>query len=332
MARASGFGSEAESDMGWPMKKEASGPSARSIIAVNLYVAGIAASILAAILLVIASLAPLGLVNPYPTPPIKRSKVPWAQLRPINDPTILNRRAGEAEHAYFERLAASVSTSIMHWWPEDDPAASRYTRVTFLSDYALWTMSKFARWGNLQNYEFMSPGPALKRGFGFCSQKSMIVFSVLLDNGFRPVLMNNKDHTLIEVNETVIDPDYGVFIPYSLDDIQERVYLVPFYYQNFPSEQQLLNKVFAEGFVPHSETEYLEDVLKFERSVQYLKWQIPIGLIILSALLVLASRAVSTRAGGARASEQIAPGSRSVAPLRASRVVEQAGTARIRNN
>ena len=226
------------------MKTEAAGPNARSIIAVNLYVAGIAASILAVVLLVIASLAPLGLVNPYPTPPIKQSKVPWAQSRPISDPSVLNRRPREAEHEYFKRLAVSVSAAIMHWWPEDDPAASRYTRVTFLSDYVLWTMSKFARWGNLQNYEFMSPAPALRRGWGFCSQTSKVVFAVLIDNGFRPLLMNHEQHTVIQVNDTMIDSDYGVFIPYSLDELQDKPYLVPFYYRNFPSEQPLLKKVF----------------------------------------------------------------------------------------
>jgi len=244
----------------------------------------VAAGIVSISLVIVASLAPLGLVNPYPEPPIKRSSVPWAQTRPIADPSILNRRPGEDEHNYFRRLAVSVSAAIMHWWPQDDPAASRYTRVTFLSDYALWTMSKFARWGNLQNYEFMSPAPALQRGFGFCSQKSRIVFSVLIDNGYRPVLMNHEQHTVVEVNGTVIDSDYGVFIPFSLDVLQERRYLLSFYYVNFPRELPLLNRVYKEGFVPHSETEYLEGVLKFERQVQYLKWQIPIALMIFSII------------------------------------------------
>jgi hypothetical protein len=307
------------------------GPSARSIIAVNLYVAGIAASVLAMVLLVIASLAPLGLVDPYPAPPIRQSKVPWAQTRPISDPSELNRRPGEAEHQYFRRLAVSVSAAIMHWWPENDPDASLYTRVTFRSDYALWTMSKFARWGNLQNYEYLSPGPALRRGFGFCSQTSRIVFSVLVDNGFRPLVMVHEHHTVVEVNKTVIDSDYGVFIPHSLAELQEKLYLVPFYYRNFPDEQPLLKNVFEEGFIPHSDTKYLEDVLKFERSVQYLKWQIPIGLMVLSALLILASRALSTGVSGVRVSERIA-GSRSVTSDRASPLVEQAGVARVHNN
>ena len=148
---------------------------------------------------------------------------------------------------YFKRLAVSVSAAIMHWWPENDPAASRYTRVTFLSDYALWTMSKFARWGNLQDYEYMSPRPALQRGFGFCSQMSKVVFSVLVDNGFRPVLINHEEHTVIEVNGTMIDSDYGVFIPFSLDDLQEKPHLVGFYYRNFPRQQRILDRVFRDG-------------------------------------------------------------------------------------
>lgn len=306
------------------MGKEAARPSARSIIAVNLKIAGVAASVLAVVLLVIASLAPLGLVHPYPVPPTKHSRVPWMQSRPIDDPAVLDRRPGEAEHEYFKRLAVRISAAIMHWWPENDPFASRYTRVTFLSDYALWTMSKFARWGNFQDYEFMSPSPALKRGFGYCSQTSKVVFSVLIDNGFRPVLMNDDEHTVIEVNGTVIDSDYGVFIPHSLDELQEKPYLVPFYYRNFPRHQRILKRVYERGFVPHSPTEYLEEMLKFERSVQYRKWQIPLGLMVLSALLILAGRAVSARRDE-RVSEKAAPGSRSVATDRGAPLMEQPG-------
>ena len=314
------------------MERQAAGPSARSIIAVNLYVAGIAAGALAVFLLVVASLAPLGLVKPYPEPLERPGKVPWAQTRPIDDPSELNRRPGEAEHKYFQRLAVSVSAAILHWWPENDPYASSHTRVTFLSDYAMWAMSKFARWGNLQNYEFMSPRPALQRGFGFCSQTSRIVFSVLVENGFRPTLMNHKQHTVIEVNDTVIDSDYGVFIPHSLSDLREKVYLIPFYYRNFRSEQPLLERIFGEGFVPHSKTEYLEDVLKFERGVQYLKFQIPIGLLIVSALLILAGRLLTTQTDHARASERIMPGNGFVGSEAAPRLGEPTSRARLQSN
>jgi len=265
-------------------------PRMRWIVGFQMWMISIALAALAVILLVIASLAPLGLVHPFPEAPIKRSKVPWAQTRPIDNPATLNRRPGEGEHEYFKRLAVSVSAAIMHWWPQDDLRASRYTRVTLLSDYAVWGMSKLARWGNFQSYEFMSPGPALQRGWGFCSQTSRIVFSVLLDNGFRPLIMGHEQHTVVEVNGTMIDSDYGVFVPYSLKELQDRPYLASFYYANFPSELPLLREVFDDGFVPHSPTEYLAEVLAFERSVQYLKWQIPIGLIIFAIPLGLLGR------------------------------------------
>lgn len=255
-------------------------PRLRWIMGLQMWMTSVAVGIVAIGLLVVASLAPLGLVKPFPEPPRKQSKVPWAQTRPISDPASLNRRPGEDEHAYFKRLAVSVSAAIMHWWPQYNPAASQYTRVTFLSDYAVWAMSKLARFSNFQSYEFMSPGPALQRGFGFCSQMSRVVFSVLLDNGFRPLIMTHEQHTVVEVNGTVIDSDYGIFIPFSLKDLKEKPYLAPFYYVNFPSEQPLLKRVFSEGFTPYSTTEGLAEVLAFERKIQHLKWQIPIGLII----------------------------------------------------
>lgn len=103
---------------------------------------------------------------------------------------------------------------------------------TFLSDYAVWAMSKFARFSAFQNYEFMSPGPALRRGFEFCSQTSRIVFSILLDNGFRPLIMTHEQHT-VEVNGTVIDSDYGVFIPFNLKELKDKPYLAPFLLRQF---------------------------------------------------------------------------------------------------
>ena len=244
----------------------------RQMFGLQLMMAAILVATVSIGLLVVASLAPLGLVRPFPEPPIKRSKVPWAQTRPISDPATLNRRADETDHAYFSRLATSVSAAIMHWWPHDDPAASRYTRVTFLQDYAVWSMSKFARWGNLQNYEFMSPGPALQRGFGFCSQKARAVFTILHDNGYQPSIMVHEQHVLIEVNDTVIDADYGIFIPLSLDDLKDRPYLVPFFYTNFPGERPLLTKVFSEGFYEHPDREAALSVLSFERQIRHFVW------------------------------------------------------------
>lgn len=258
-------------------------PRLRWIIGFQTLMISVAVGIVAVSLLVVASLGPLGLVRAFPEPPIKLSKVPWAQTRPISDPASLNRRPGEADHVYFKRLAVSVSGAIMHWWPQDDQAASQYTRITFLGDYVLWTMSKLARWSYFQSYEFMSPGPALQRGFGFCSQTSRIVFSILLDNGYRPLVMTHPQHTVVEVNGTVIDSDYGIFIPFSLNELRDKPYLVPFYYVNFPSELPLLRTVYAKGFTPLSAAE-LADLLRFEKRTRYLKWQIPIGLMILAAM------------------------------------------------
>ncbi len=55
-------------------------------------------------LLVVASLAPLGLVRPFPDPPYWQGRVPWAQTRPISDPSTLNRRMDEPDHVYFKGL------------------------------------------------------------------------------------------------------------------------------------------------------------------------------------------------------------------------------------
>jgi hypothetical protein len=53
--------------------------------------------------------------------------------------------------------------------------------------------------------------------------------------------------------------------------------------------------VYKEGFTTHSETEVLEAVLAFERSVQYLKWQIPIGLMILAVVFGALGRVLMSR-------------------------------------
>ena len=128
----------------------------------------------------------------------------------------------------------------------------------------------------------MSPAPALQRGFGFCSQNARIVYTVLLDNGYQPSIMVHEQHTLIEVNDTVIDADYGVFIPHSLDVLHDRPYLASFFYVNFPKELPGLTKIFKDGFDQFSDRETLVGLLTFERQTQYLKWQIPIGGLLLA--------------------------------------------------
>jgi hypothetical protein len=262
----------------------------RTFVSVALLQCGLISGLLGIGLLVLVSLSPLGLVDAYPTPPVHQSAAPWAQTRPLEDSSELDKRDGENDAAYFYRLAKMSSASIEHWWPIDDPARSRYTRVTLLSNYLLWSMSKLARWGNFQDIEFMSPDEIVERGFGVCSQASRLVAAVLHRNGYDPVIYEHEHHVVVQVNGVIIDGDYGVFIPHSVDYLKEHSYLLPFFYSNFKDALPLLVSIYEGGFNPHADMGRLFGQMRFEEKMRTFKWLPPPILLAISFFSSLLAR------------------------------------------
>lgn len=239
--------------------------------------------------LIFVSAYPLGLVSAYPAPPAAATEGPLGFVQKIGDVEDLYRNPNEPMQAYLERLTKAVAGGMVHYWTEGDrwtTADTRYTRIGALDNYLLWTQSFLPEYReNLQNYEFVTPRKALDRGYGFCSQVSKIVYSILADQGIEATIYTVPEHTVVESNGYVLDSDYGVFVPHSLAAVQRELSIVDHYYASFGSMLPLLRKAYGQYWRPLGTAEGFNDVRAYEAKFERLKWAPPLLLLAMSVLL-----------------------------------------------
>ena len=146
----------------------------------------------------------------------------------------IGRLEGERAEDYVRRLNGVINRGIAHYW--EDEGVRRYRlHVPPYENFLLYVAGHLDR--GMKKYEFYDYKKAIERGVGLCSQQSLIVGSILSENQISVRLAGLGGHvvTLAEVDEArgvwwVLDPDYGVIIDHSLDEIQSDPELIRPYY------------------------------------------------------------------------------------------------------
>ncbi|MDX8455992.1 hypothetical protein RFM98_24985 [Mesorhizobium sp. VK9D] len=233
---------------------------------------------------------PLGLVSAYPAPPAAATEGPLGFGQDIGNIQDLYRGPDEPMQAYLDRLTKAVAGGMVHYWTEGDSWAAtdtRYTRISVFDNYLLWMLSFRPEYReNLQNYEFATPRKALDRGYGFCSQVSKIVYSILADQGIEATIYAAPAHTVVQSNGYVLDPDYGVFVPQSLAEIQQDPSIIDSYYAQFGTMLPLLKEAYAQSWQPLGTPEGYNGLRAYEAKFERLKWAPPLMLLAVGMLLV----------------------------------------------
>lgn len=139
----------------------------------------------------------------------------------------LSKRPGEADDAYFSRLASEVHNGMGYYWSD------KADRVAVGDNWLLYAAGYVSH--TYRMYEFTEADRALARGYGICSQYSNIVVDVLDDEGYSPRNVLYLDHTFVAVRSRVgrgylVDPTFGVTIPESLEAVRSRPSSVKPYY------------------------------------------------------------------------------------------------------
>jgi hypothetical protein len=140
------------------------------------------------------------------------------RTRALSSPAELRRGADETAEAFAVRLTATLNAHFIH------SAGSQFPRVSPWHNWLLWLLgvlwpSRFAR------LEFRKASYALERGFGLCSQAAQALAYLLTQAGI-PVRVAVLDGHVVATAETspgrwiVLDPDYGVALPMSLDAVR----------------------------------------------------------------------------------------------------------------
>ncbi len=165
----------------------------------------------------------------------------------VNDVTIrypeirkqLNRKPGESGVDFGTRITHVVANGFAHYWKADG-TEKFHLRVPAWDNYLLYAAS-YINPGKYKRYEFCNYKKNLERGVGLCSTHSTIVKGVLLDNGIKAELLDVGGHHVVvraELDDTdtwMLDPDFGIVVPYDTAAISANPELVRASYKDMAS-------------------------------------------------------------------------------------------------
>jgi hypothetical protein len=155
----------------------------------------------------------------------------------------INKTAGESDTQYVYRLTHVVNQSIAHYW-NDEGIDTYYLHVPPWNNYILW-LSAYIYPHTFLKYEFTDYHRALQRGIGLCSEQSLIMVDVLQENGIRAKMIGLKAHVVAAAwtdgKWFISDPDYGVVLPYSIEDVEQNPAVILPYYKDMVDPALILS-------------------------------------------------------------------------------------------
>ncbi|MEP7109603.1 MAG: hypothetical protein ABI760_16535 [Ferruginibacter sp.] len=143
--------------------------------------------------------------------------------------TLLLKKPDESNEVFAIRINKVVNDGFIHYWKE--AGITKYNeRVPVWENYLLF-LASYIDPKDYRRYEFSDYKKNLERGVGLCSTHSIVVKGVLNDNGMDASLWDIAGHVVVRANVEkgkwiILDPDFGVVVPYDTAAIQENPELV----------------------------------------------------------------------------------------------------------
>ena len=223
---------------------------------------------------------------------------------------LIDAYEGKDSRTLVRAYLSLVTDTMGHSWRQD-LADVHNIRVPIWENYILWFLGGVSE--RFYMYVFADSKKALERGVGLCSHLSLVLADLISANGIQVNLVELGGHVVVtaRVGEDewhVLDPDYGVYIPYSLSDLEESPDTVRRYYS--PRLEKTFGPHFghaitedvvefyrAEGneLTDRSSSNYYEMLTRTEVLSYQSKWLLPVDLAVLGSLLLLMCVAFATR-------------------------------------
>ena len=162
----------------------------------------------------------------------------------INDITIqypqikeqLVREKLESNKDFAIRINKVVNNGFAHYWKVEG-IDKYHLRVPVWENYMLY-LASYIDPKKYEKYEFGNYGKDLERGVGLCSTHSLVVQGELLRNGIKAELLDVGGHHVVVravLDDSItylLDPDFGVVVPYDTAAISLNPELVRAAYSN----------------------------------------------------------------------------------------------------
>ena len=162
-----------------------------------------------------------------------------------------------------------------------------------------------------ERYHYANYKRNLERGIGICGDASTILSSIMDNHGIPNRIIAFRGHVIVEYEREdggveLIDPDFGVELGMTLDELLERPeaakekYLAAGYTER---ESDALKRIYQTSHSIFDDTfHFMSKRYIFEEVSYWLKWLLPIGLIVFSALFLFwSSKARAAKKASMRA-------------------------------
>lgn len=156
----------------------------------------------------------------------------------IKYPDIKNdfiRHEHESDKDFAIRMNKVVNNGFAHYWKAE--GVTKYNlRVPVWENYLLYAAS-FIDPKEYRQYEFSNYKKDLERGVGLCSSHCIVLKGVLKQNGIDGQLWDIAGHVVLRTKVSdnewyILDPDFGIVVPYDTAAIQANPEIVRPAYQN----------------------------------------------------------------------------------------------------
>jgi hypothetical protein len=208
----------------------------------------------------------------------------------------LNSKKGETASEFASRITTVISNAVTHIKWEKEADATKYNQlVPIWENYFLFFMGKLSGIPEYQKYHFADYKRSLKRGIGICNDVSMIMSQVLDSVGTDNKIVAFPGHVIVSAVldddiSMLFDPDFGVTIPLSLEQIgSSRAIVISAYEEHgfsFEHAEYMAN-IYTKQY---SEWDGMEHFMTkkyyFEKLAYLFKWPTPMFFTLFGIYLL----------------------------------------------
>jgi hypothetical protein len=233
-----------------------------------------------------------GLLIPLGNPAIYTEPWIWSPPEPIMTEAEFYKAIewnGESDAEYAMKVNDAVYNGIAHYW--FDEGTEKYNlRLPIQENWLIYLMDGKTK------YEFQDWKRSIERGAGLCGERAMDFVAIMKLHNIEAHVLAFDGHVVATAqidkeNNTwwVLGPDYNVVIEHSPSEIAAnpnyavQAYLDAGYNKNIAN---FMGEIWAEGWNDSYCDGALMQRLKKEGTLYFLKWAIPISLIVIPLLAV----------------------------------------------
>lgn len=200
--------------------------------------------------------------------------------------------SAEGDRPLAEQANDVVHQSLVHVkWTDVDPVAYRQL-VPPWENVFLWAVGRFSGLPQFERYHYADYRRSIERGIGICGDASIVLSTVLERYSVDSDIVSFRGHVIVEYEnpqgqKRLLDPDFGVVINRSLDELKADPELVrPIYLEAGYGAQEVddLVSIYSKDHSIFDDTYgFMARRYLFEKTTYFLKWVLP-PLLILPAI------------------------------------------------